>query len=186
MIHHPFDDVKISKPVRPPPEPLLPILQLEMAYQMVLVGSVIEMLITVFLAPRGEMRVPVVYQSVAAFRGLVLMGLMLLVLGYKTRIVLPAILIWAAILSAPELWAYALEARAGIPLTLFGTVLLVLGIHAGFRLNFKFGFVYLVLILFSLFLPSVWNAFFSLVQPSIPIFVFLSSLMVLLAYWKDA
>lgn len=186
MIHHPFDDVKISKPVRPPPEPLLPILQLETAYQMVLVGCVIEMLLTLFLAPRGEIAVPVVYQSVAAFRGLVLMGLMLLVLGYKTRVALPAMLIWAAILSAPELWAYALEARAGLPLTLFGTLLLVLGIHASFRLNLKFGIVYLALILFSLISPSPWNAFFSMVQANIPVFVILSSLMMMLSYWKDA
>jgi hypothetical protein len=186
MIHHPFDDVKISKPVRPPPEPLLPILQLEMAYQMVLVGCVIEMLLTVFLAPRGEIAVPVVYQSVAAFRGLVLLGLTLLILGYKTRVALPAMLIWAAMLSAPELWAYSLEARAGIPLTLFGTMLLVLGIHASFRLNSKFGFVFLAMILFSLFLPAYWNAFFSMIQPSLPIFAILSSLMMLLSYWKDA
>ena len=96
MIRHPFDDVQLSKPVPPPRNPLPPVLQLELAYQMVLVGCLIEMLLTVFLAPRGEVSAPVVYQSVAAFRALVLLGLTLLTLPYKTRLVLPAVLIWAA------------------------------------------------------------------------------------------
>jgi hypothetical protein len=186
MIHHPFDDVQLSKPAPPPREPLPPVLQLELAYQMVLVGCLIEMLLTVFLAPRGEVAVPVVYQSVAALRALVLLGLTLLVLPYKTRVVLPTVVIWAAMLSAPELWAFALEARAGMPLTLIGTLLLALGIQASFRLHAKLGLAYSGLLLGSLLLPTAWNAFFSMVQPSIPIWLILSSLIFLLAYWKDA
>jgi hypothetical protein len=186
MIHHPFDDVQLSKPVPPPREPLPSILQLEVAYQMVLVGCLIEMLLTVFLSPRGEVAVPVVYQSVAALRALVLLGLTLLVLPYKTRVVLPAMLIWAAMLCAPELWAFALEARAGIPVTVVGTLLLALGIQASFRLHPKLGLVFLGLLLGSVLLPTAWNAFFSMVQPSIPIWLTLSSLIFLVAYWKDA
>jgi hypothetical protein len=186
MIHHPFDDVQLFKPVPPPREPLPPVLQLEVAYQMVVVGCLIEMLLTVFLAPRGEIGVPVVYQSVAAIRGLVLLGLVLLVLPYKTRVVLPALLIWAAMLCAPELWAFALEARAGMPLTLIGTLLLALGIQASFRLHSKLGLVYLGLLLGSILLPTAWNAFFGMIQPSIPIWLIVSSLIFLVAYWKDA
>ncbi len=186
MIHHPFDDVQLSKPVLPPRDPLPPVLQLELAYQMVLVGCLIEMLLTIFLAPRGEVAVPVVYQSVAAFRALVLLGLTLLVLPYKTRLALPALLIWAAMLCAPELWAFALEARAGMPLTLVGTLLLALGIQASFRLHSKLGLVYLGLLLGSVLLPTAWNAFFSMVQPAIPIWLVISSLIFLVAYWKDA
>ncbi len=186
MIHHPFDDVQLSKPVPPPRNPLPPALQLELAYQMVLVGCLIEMLLTVFLSPRGEANAPVVFQSVAAFRALVLLGLTLLVLPYKTRVVLPALLIWAAMLSAPELWAFALEARAGMPLSLVGTPLLALGIQASFRLHSKLGLVYLGLLLGSVLLPTAWNAFFSMVQPAIPIWLIISSLMCLVAYWKDA
>ncbi len=186
MIHHPFDDVQLSKPVPPPPDPLPPVFQLELAYQMVLVGCLIEMLLTVFLSPRGEVAVPVVYQSVAALRAVVLLGLTLLVLPYKTRVVLPAMLIWAAMLSAPELWAFALEARAGMPLSLIGTLLLALGIQSSFRLTFKLGLVYLGLMLGSLLLPTALNAFFSLVQLAIPVWLIVSSLIFLLAYWKDA
>ncbi len=185
MIHHPFDDVELSKPLVPPRDPLPPVLQLELAYQMLLVGCLIEMLLTVFLSPRGEVAVPVVYQSVAAFRALTLLGLTLLVLPYKTRVVLPAVLIWAAMLSAPELWAFALEARAGMPLTLIGTLLLALGTQASFRLHSKLGLVWLGLMLGSLLLPKAWNAFFSMVQPSIPIWLVVSSLIFVVAYWKD-
>jgi hypothetical protein len=186
MIHHPFDDVQLSNPPPPPREPLPPVLQLELAYQMVLVGCLIELLLTVFLLPRGEISVPVVYQSVAAFRALALLGLTLLVLPYKTRVVLPAMLIWAAMLCAPELWAFSLEARAGMPLTVVGTLLLALGVQASFRLHSKLGLVWLGLMLGSSLLPSVWNAFFSMIQPAIPIWLIISSLIFLVAYWKDA
>jgi hypothetical protein len=186
MIHHPFDDVKITKAVPPPRAPLPPVLQLELAYQTVLVGCLIEMLLVMFLAPRNDSSVPVVFQSVAAFRALVLLGLVLMVLGYKARAVLPALLIWAAILSAPELWAFALEARAGFPLTLPGSLLLMLGIHASFRLHSKLWLIWLAFVLGSLLLPSAWNAFLSLVQPNLPILVIISSLIWVLAYWKDA
>jgi hypothetical protein len=186
MIHHPFDDVKISKPVPPPREPLPPVFQLEIAYQMVLVGCLIELLLTGFLTPRGDSSIPVVYQSVAVLRGLVLLGLVLLVLPYKTRAVLPAMLVWGAILSAPELWAFALEARAGFPVTLLGSLFLLLGIHAGLRLHSKLGLVWLALVLGSLLLPTAWNAFFSMVQPTVPILAIISSLIFVLAYWRDA
>jgi hypothetical protein len=185
MIHHPFDDVQLSKPLPPPLEPLPPVLQLEFAYQMVLVGCLIEMLLVVFLSPRGEITVPVVYQSVAALRAFILLGLTLLLLPYKFRLALPALLIWAGMLSAPELWAFALEARAGMPLSLIGTLLLALGIQASFRLHSKLGLIWLGLMLGSLLLPTAWNAFFSLVQPSIPIWLIVSSLIFVVAYWKN-
>jgi hypothetical protein len=186
MIHHPFDDVKIDKPLPPPRAPLPPILQHEVAYQTVLVGCLIELLLVMFLAPRGDYSVPVVYQSVAALRALILLGLVLMVLPYKSRAALPAMLIWAAILTAPELWAFALEARAGLPLSMPGSLLLMLGIHASFRLHSKLWLVWLMLVLGSLFLPSAWNAFFSLVQADLPILAMISSLILVVAYWKDA
>jgi hypothetical protein len=186
MIHHPFDDVTLTKPVPQPRDPLPPILQLEVAYQMVLVGCLIEMVLTGFLSPRGDSSIPVVYQSVAAIRAVILLGLVLLVLSYKTRVVLPAMLIWAAMLCAPELWAFALEARAGIPLTLPGSLLLMLGIHSSFRLHSKLWLAWLVMIIGSLFLPTAWNAFFGMLQPVLPIWLIFSSLIFLVAYWKDA
>jgi hypothetical protein len=186
MIHHPFDDVIISKPAPPPREPLPPVFQLEMAYQMVMVGCLLEMLMTVFLSPRHDASLPVVYQSVAAIRALVLLGLTLLVLPYKTRVVVPALLLWAAMLSAPELWAFALEARAGMPISLIGSLCLSLGIHASFRLHNKLWLIWFGVVLASLVLPAPWNAFFSLTQASLPIFAILSSLMLFLAYYKDA
>jgi hypothetical protein len=115
-----------------------------------------------------------------------LLGLVFLVLPYKTREVLPAMLVWAAMLSAPELWSFALEARAGIPVTLLGSLILMLGIHSSFRLHSKLWLVWLCLVLASLLLPAAWNAFFSMIQPTIPLFAMLSSLIFVLAYWKDA
>lgn len=184
MIHHPFDDVKIDKPLPPPRAPLSPVFNIEMAYQLVMVACLLEMLLTVFLVPRGDSNSPMVFQSVAALRALALLGLAFMVLPYKTRVILPAMVVWAAILCAPELWAFALEARAGVPLTVLGSLILALGVQASFRLHSKLWLLWLVLLLASFFTP--WSAFFSLIEPGLPILVILSSLIWVLAYWRNA
>ena len=184
MIQHPFDAVKIDKPLPPPRAPLPPVFNIELAYQLVMVACLLEMILTAFLVPRGDSNSPVVFQSVAALRALTLLGLALIVLPYKSRAVLPAMLVWALILAAPELWAFALEAREGVPLTLLGSLLLVLGVHASFRLHSKLWLAWLASLIGSFLTP--WSAFFSMTQPIVPVLAILSSLIWLLAYWRNA
>jgi hypothetical protein len=184
VIRHPFDAVKVSKPAPPPRSPLPPIFELEMAYQLVMVACLLELVLTAFLLPRGDSNSVVAFQSVAALRLLALLGLCLMVLPYKTRFVLPAMLAWGAILAAPELWSFALEARAGMPMTLLGSPLLVLGIHGSFRLHSRLWVLWLLVLIASCFTP--YSAFLTMIEPGFPFWTLPSGFIWLVAYWRNA
>jgi hypothetical protein len=134
----------------------------ETPYQIVMIAAILELLLLATLAPRSSGTVPLCFEAVAGLRlaALVLLGALLASSGdgrrhhpweepapmeaapdtKRSRLeAVAALALWGAILLPPELWAFALEARAGIPWTLVSSVLLGVGTFAAIRAHARLG-----------------------------------------------
>jgi hypothetical protein len=111
------------------------VLTKEFPYQVVMVIVILELLILAALMPRGFSAEPLAYPIIAALR---LGGLCVSAFALRDtapRHAFAALTIWGALLAPPELWSYALEARAGLPVTLFGSLLIAGGVHSSAHLS---------------------------------------------------
>jgi hypothetical protein len=121
----------------------------ELPYQIVMIGALLELLLLVALAPRGLGAAPIAYAAVAGLRLIALLALGVIVgLNSTTskRAGAVALLVWGTILLPPELWAFALEARSGLPVSSVLSVMLTVGIFAALRWHARLGWVWVGLI----------------------------------------
>ncbi len=127
----------------------------EFPYQVMMIVVILELLLLAALMPRGFGAEPLAYPVIAALR---LGGLCISAVGLKDeppRHAFVALALWGALLAPPELWASALEARAGVPLTLFSSVIIAGGVYSSLRLSRSFGFAFCAFSLGTL----AWSGF---------------------------
>jgi hypothetical protein len=128
----------------------------ELPYQIVMIGALLELLLLAVLAPRGLGAAPVGYIAVSGLRLVALLALGVIVgvqsnVSKKAGVI--AIIVWGAILLPPELWAFALEARAGVPVSSVLSVMLSIGIVAALRWHARLGWIWVGII--ALFLTGI-------------------------------
>ncbi len=135
----------------------------EPPYQVVMIVAMLELLLLAALAPRSGSAAPLSFEAVAGLRlvALLVLGTMLGVGVGQRRSLLEtgpepvdprplrsklqgalALALWGTILVPPELWAFALEARAGFPLTAVMSLLLGIGSFAALRVHARLGWAY--------------------------------------------
>ena len=143
----------IESPLPPAQEPYRAALTAEASYQIVMIGALLELVLLVALAPRGLGAAPVCYSTVAALRltALIVLGA---VLGMgrdaPKRVGIVALSVWGAILFPPELWAFALEARGGLPVSSLLSVVLGIGVFAALRWHAHFGWAWVAVMALTL------------------------------------
>ncbi len=184
-MEHPFDLVELSPRAPKAPQGLENIWKLDQVYTLVLLACLLELVLLVALLPRDDSSSVVAFGSVAALRALAIFGLVMLVLPYKTQVVFLPMLVWSTMLAAPELWAFALEGRVGFPLSFVGTPLLMLGIHAAFRLFSRLGLIWIAVVAATIFFVS-WNIQTDSTNPGVIMLLIVSSFMLGLSYWRKS
>jgi hypothetical protein len=117
----------------------------EVPYQIVMIGALLELLLLAVLAPRGLGAAPVGYIAVSGLRLVALLALgVILGVGNTTsrRAGTVALVVWGTILLPPELWAFALEARGGVPVSSLLSMTLSVGIFAALRWHAHLGWIW--------------------------------------------
>lgn len=108
----------------------LPLTGREAPYQLVMVAVILELVVLAMLSPRGIPADPQVVIGVSGIRLVALVWLAGLLRDEAPRTAWPALLVWAAILWPPEIWAHALEARVlDAWRTALGSVLFAFALH---------------------------------------------------------
>ncbi|MFN3265811.1 MAG: hypothetical protein ACK41E_03125 [Deinococcales bacterium] len=137
------------------------LLREELPYQTLCVFLALEILVLAALSPRTTGVEPVGFHALGCLRLCALTFLGSLLYAHPPRHALTALTLWGIILAPPELWAFALEARDGIPPTLITSVLCGFGAYGFARIfpNFAQIFPALgVLVLFvNGFMPSLYS-----------------------------
>lgn len=137
-------------------------LSAEVPYQIVMITAILELLLLATLAPRSSGVAPLCFEAVAGLRlaALVVLGAILasssdgrrhhpwedpatiepLPDPKRSRLeAITALGLWGAILLPPELWAFALEARAELPWTALLSIALGVGSFAAIRAHSRLG-----------------------------------------------
>jgi hypothetical protein len=119
------------------------VLQREFPYQIVMVAVILELIILAALMPRGFGSEPLAYSIIAVLRLGALMACGFALRDTAPRIALVALALWGFVLAPPELWAYALEARSGLPTTALTSLLVAFGAYSSARISkaVAFGFI---------------------------------------------
>lgn len=134
----------------------LPLTGREAPYQLVMVAVILELAVLAVLSPRGIPAAPQVVIGVAGVRLVALIGLAGLVRDEAPRSAWPALLVWAAILWPPELWAQALEATAQDAWrTALGSLLFAFALHTVARYSRWFWWVALILFAATLMVSAI-------------------------------
>ncbi len=151
------------------------ILEKDLPYQVFIVIAALEILTLVALSPRTSGAEPLGFYAISCLRllGLSLLGSFLF--EDSPQHAMPVLTLWAIILVPPELWAFALEARSGIPLTIFSSLLAGFGAY-GFARVFPsaaqiFPLLVVLALFFNNFQPSVYSLPMQLVLGSSLFFV---------------
>jgi hypothetical protein len=125
---------------------LEPVLTAEAPYQLVMVGALVELLLLGALLPRIPGVAPVCFEILAGVRLTLLFALagLLAAQPEPPRVLAgcSALALWGALLLPPELWAFALEARAGFPLSALTSILFAVGFYAALRVHRALGWGY--------------------------------------------
>jgi hypothetical protein len=147
-------------------------LSAEGPYQVVMITAILELLLLATLAPRSSGFAPLCYEAVAGLRlaaGIVL-GVMLATARSPRReddpddFTTPPVSrleglvtlgVWSAILFPPELWAFALEARAGLPWTALTSLAVSVGCFAALRWHPRIGWVFPALVVTAYLLQGI-------------------------------
>jgi hypothetical protein len=137
-----------------------PHLTAEAPYQLVMIGAFVELLLLGALVPRAAGVAPLCFEIIAGLRLALLLALAVM-LGARPEPptvsgALGALLLWGALLAPPELWAFALEARSGLPVTALSSVALAGGLYAALRLHRTAGWTFLALVVGALTLQG-WS-----------------------------
>lgn len=138
-------------------------------YQVALVAAIVEALAVAALLPRGPGSEPVAHVVVTGVRAgaLVALGVLLRELG--PRAAWPALLAWAGLTVAPQLWAYAADARLGAaPVAVVGATAYGLGAHALARRPARAWVPVALAAGASLAAPPAWSAFHQLLGAGPP------------------
>ncbi len=102
----------------------------EMPYQVLSVVLALELLTLAALSPRVSGLEPLGFHAISSLRLLGLMVLGSLLHDSLPRYALPMLGLWGIILAPPELWAFSLEAREGLPLSFASSLLAGVGAYA--------------------------------------------------------
>lgn len=133
----------------------------ELPYQTLCVFLALEILVLVALSPRTSGLEPLGFHALGCLRLCGLMFLGSLLFQYPPRHALAALGLWGIILAPPELWAFALEARDGFPLTIFSSLLCGFGAYGFARIFPNFAQIFPALgvmaLFFNGFMPSLYS-----------------------------
>ena len=110
------------------------ILKQEMPYQIFSVIIALELLTLAALSPRTTGLEPLGFHAIGSLRLVGLMVLAAMLHEAKPRHALSAITLWAIILAPPELWAFSIEAREGLPSSVFSSYLIAFGAYGFARI----------------------------------------------------
>ena len=152
------------------------IVEQELPYQTLCVVLALELLTLAALSPRIGGLEPLGYHAIGSLRLIGLLVLGALLHQAKPKEALIALALWAIILAPPEIWAFALEAREGLPLGVASSFLAATGAYAFARLFPSASQIYVLLGVMALFLGGFQPSLYS-----VPLLVLLSSSMLLVA-----
>jgi hypothetical protein len=157
------------------------VLQKEFPYQVVMVAVILELLILAALMPRGFGAEPLAYSMIASLRLGALLACAFALRGTPPRLALAALTLWSLFLLPPELWSYALEARAGLPTTALTSLMMACGAYSSARHSPILAFAFVGVVIGALF----WTGFTLNASSSIWIVLAALSLLLTLAlHWK--
>jgi hypothetical protein len=106
------------------------ILEKEIPYQVLSVVLALELLTLAALSPRTTGLEPLGFHAIGSLRLIGLMIMAAMLFDAKPSHALSALTLWAVILAPPELWAFSIEAREGIPSSILSSYLIALGAYA--------------------------------------------------------
>jgi hypothetical protein len=137
------------------------LLREELPYQTLCVFLALEVLVLVALTPRTTGLEPLGFHALGCLRLCGLMFLGSLLHQHPPRYALAALTIWGVVLAPPEIWAFALEAREGLPLTVVSSLVCGYGAYGFARLFPNAAQVFPALgvlaLFFNSFQPSVYS-----------------------------
>jgi hypothetical protein len=150
------------------------LLREELPYQTLCVFLALEILVLAALSPRTSGLEPLGFHALGCLRLCGLMFLGSLLYQHAPKYAFAALTLWGIILSPPEIWAFALEAREGFPLTIFSSLLCAYGAYAFARLFSNAAQIYPALGVMALFMNGFQPSMYSL-----PMLILLVSSMLL-------
>jgi hypothetical protein len=137
------------------------IFEKEIPYQVLSVVIALELLTLAALSPRTTGLEPLGFHAIGCLRFVGLLILAALLHEAKPRDAILAVSLWAVILAPPELWAFSIEAREGLPTSLISSYVIALGAYAFARLLPSAAQIFPALgvlaLFFNGFQPSVYS-----------------------------
>jgi hypothetical protein len=138
------------------------IMREELPYQTFCVFLALELLVLVALTPRTTGLEPLGFHALGCLRLCGLMFLGSLLHQHPPRFALAALTIWGVVLAPPEIWAFALEAREGFPLTVISSLLCGYGAYGFAKVFPSAAQIFPALGVMALFLNSFQPSVYSL------------------------
>jgi hypothetical protein len=158
------------------------IMREELPYQTLCVFLALELLVLVALTPRTTGLEPFGFHALGCLRLCGLMFLGSLLHQHQPRHALTALTIWGVVLCPPEVWAFALEARDGLPLTVISSLLCGYGAYGFARLFPSAAQVFPALGVMALFFNGFQPSLYSLTMQ----ILLGSSIVLVLVQFKKA